>query len=80
MTFRVELPLAMLQDIESVLSAYAGRTLPVYAEAESIRQRWLSENVALEDIVDQILRSASSHRLGFEIDPSQAVEALRGPV
>ncbi len=80
MNFRTKLPLHMLQDIEDLLTAYAGRTLPVYAEAESIRQRWLSENVALEDIVEQLLSRASFHSASYEIDPSQATDALRGPL
>ena len=80
MTFRTHLPLRMMQDIQNLLTAYEGRTLPVYAEAENVRRRWLSDNVALEDIVDELLRAASTHSIGFEIDPEQAIDALRGPL
>ena len=79
MPYHAKMPPRMLQDIEAVLIAYTGRTLPVYAEAENIRCRWLSENIALEDIVDQFLSRARAHCVGFEIDPSQAADALRGP-
>lgn len=68
------------QDIQNLLTEYEGRTVPVYAEAENIRQRWISENVALEDIVDQIMRGAHTHSIGLEIDPAQAADALRGPL
>jgi hypothetical protein len=79
MTFRATVPLRMLQDIETVLLVYSGRTVPIYAEAEKIRLAWLSENVALEDIVDEMLRKARSYSVSFEIDPAQAADALRGP-
>ena len=78
MTFRTSLPLHMLQDIERTLQEYAGRTISVYAAAENIRQRWLEENIALEDIVDQLLSGANTNGIGFEIDPTQAADALRG--
>jgi hypothetical protein len=69
----------MVQDIDVALTAYAGRTMPLYAEAENIRRRWLSDNIALEDVIDQIIRRASVYNVSFEIDPSQAADALRGP-
>jgi hypothetical protein len=79
MTHPIKVPEPMSQAIDFVLTAYTGRTLPLYAEAESIRRRWLSENIALEDILDLLVRRASVHNVSFEIDPSQAAEALRGP-
>lgn len=78
MTLTAKIPLIVQQDIDILLVTYSGRTLPLYAEAEAIRRRWLSANIALEDIVDHILCRARSHSLSFEIDPSQAAEALRG--
>jgi hypothetical protein len=75
----VKVPEPMMQDIDIVLMAYTGRTMPLYAEADNIRRRWLSENIALEDILDLLVRRASVHNVSFEIDPSQAAEALRGP-
>jgi hypothetical protein len=78
MTQTLNIPSTMLQDIDLILLAYSGRTLPLYAEAENIRRKWLSQNVALEDIVEQFLRRAAAYNVSFEIDPSQAAEALRG--
>jgi hypothetical protein len=79
MTTPLSIPLLVQQDIDILLTAYGGRTLPLYAEAEAIRRRWQSANIALEDIIDHILQRARSHSVGFEIDPSQAADALRGP-
>ena len=78
MTTSIKVPLIVQQDIDVLLVTYSGRTLPLYAEAEAIRRRWLSANIALEDIIDHILCRARSHSLSFEIDPSQAADALRG--
>jgi hypothetical protein len=69
----------MLQDIDLVLMAYSGQTLPLYAEAENLRRKWLVQNVALEDVIEQMMRRASVYSVSFEIDPAQAAEALRGP-
>jgi hypothetical protein len=49
----------------------------VYAEAEQIRQANLKDNVALEDIVSEIMR-LSVHGLGFEANPADARDALLG--
>lgn len=79
MTQPIKFPSSMLQDIDLMLMTYTGRTLPLYAEAENLRRRWLSQNVALEDVIEQLMRRASAYNVSFEIDPSQAAEALRGP-
>lgn len=79
MTTPRSIPLLVQQDIDILLAGYSGRTLPLYAEAEAIRCRWQSANIAIEDIVDHILQRARSYSLSFEIDPSQAADALRGP-
>jgi hypothetical protein len=79
MTFAVELPERMLTDIDNLLAKYEARTLPVYAEAESIRRIWLAENVALEDIVYQLVRGARARCIALEINSAQAADALQCP-
>lgn len=55
-------------------AADAGTLVRVYFEAERIRQANLHENLALEDIVEEIIRRcAGSH--GYEADPQEAGSA-----
>jgi hypothetical protein len=49
----------------------------VYAEAERIRQANLKDNIALEDIVSELMR-LSVHGPGFEANPADARDALLG--
>lgn len=77
MTTKTRIPLLMRQDIDILLMAHGGRTLRLYAEAQAIRHRWPSANIALEDIIDHILQRARSHGVAFEIDPAQANDARR---
>jgi hypothetical protein len=66
-------------DISAVVDA-ATRTrnlVQVYAEAEKIRQANLDENIALEDIVQEIM-SRSAHGPGYVADPDDALNALLG--
>jgi hypothetical protein len=51
--------------------------LHVYAEAERIRRNNLSDNVALEDIVDALM-SATSNGMAYCFDPEEAADALLG--
>jgi hypothetical protein len=76
----IQIPAGMHRDIEFVLVAYAGRTLPIYREAETIRRRWTSANVALEDVVENMLQLAAAHQLAVELDAAQAADALLGLV
>jgi hypothetical protein len=69
---------AMANEIRSAVLAYQGQPMPVYAVAESIRKRWEDENVALEDIVEQLIREGNGINVSFELDPRQAADALRG--
>lgn len=69
----------MHAEITAVVSA-ARKTkslVRVYAEAERIRQANLEENIALEDIVNELME-LSAHGPGFESDPSDARSALMG--
>jgi hypothetical protein len=55
----------------------AGSLVRVYGEAEKIRQANITDNLALEDIVEEIIaRSAAGP--GYEADPADAVSALLG--
>jgi hypothetical protein len=66
-------------DISAVVEA-ATKTrnlVQVYAEAEKIRQANLDENIALEDIVQEIM-NRSAHGPGYVADPDDAMNALLG--
>jgi hypothetical protein len=66
-------------DISAVVDA-ATKTrnlVQVYAEAEKIRQANLDENIALEDIVQEIM-NRSAHGPGYVADPGDALNALLG--
>jgi hypothetical protein len=69
----------ILSEIGAVVetAARANVLVQVYAEAEKIRQVNVAENIALEDIVHEIIiRSADGP--GYEADPNDAAEALLG--
>jgi hypothetical protein len=55
----------------------SGEVLHVYAEAERIRRNNLSDNLALEDIVDALM-SATTEGLAYCFDPGEAADALLG--
>lgn len=66
-------------DIAAVLRAArrSKNLVRVYAEAERIRQANLEENIALEDIVNEIMQQ-SAKGPGFEADPNDARSAILG--
>jgi hypothetical protein len=69
----------ILSEIGAVVEAAAKANVlvQVYAEAEKIRQANIAENIALEDIVQEIIiRSADGP--GYEADPNDAAAALLG--
>ena len=53
----------------------AGKLVSVYGEAERIRHGYQDENVALEDIVEEIMTQCSNGP-GLEIDVSEAAPSL----
>lgn len=57
----------------------AGVLVHVYAVAESIRLANVSDNIALEDIVEAVITSASNGP-GYEVDPDEARDALLGGI
>jgi hypothetical protein len=58
-------------------AAKAQVLVQVYAEAEKICRTNLEENIALEDIVEEMIRR-SSFWPGYEADPNQARAAILG--
>ncbi|MGH6874284.1 MAG: hypothetical protein ACREDW_04665 [Aestuariivirgaceae bacterium] len=61
-----------------VKAAASARVLvQVYAEAEKIRQANLADNIALEDIVEELIRQ-SSPGPGWAADPLEAAAAILG--
>ena len=68
----------MQAEMLSVLNAAtaSGTVLHVYAEAERIRRNNLSDNVALEDIVDALIRAKNG--LACCLEPEEAADALLG--
>jgi hypothetical protein len=69
----------MRMAISAVVAAAAEQRqlVQVYAEAEKIRQANLADNVALEEIVEALIKK-SSGGLGYHSDPSEARAALLG--
>jgi hypothetical protein len=71
-------PSAILHELKLTAEKFADQTMPVYAEAERVRQRWQSANIALEEYVEELVRLGNQHRVSFEFNPEQAADALRG--
>lgn len=69
----------ILSKIAQVLrDSEASRTpLRVYREAERIRSQ-LSENIALEDIVEAFINYGATSDVAFEINPRDAADAVLG--
>jgi hypothetical protein len=65
--------------ISAVVAAAAKQhqLVQVYAEAEKIRRANLEDNVALEEIVEALIKRAAGG-LGYHSDPSEARAALLG--
>ena len=78
MTVTTLLPLQLLTAINSVLAQHKFSVLSVYAEAEKIRRRWHGHNIALEDIVNELVRRSEVHQVAVAFDPSEAAAALLG--
>jgi hypothetical protein len=75
----VTLSSRMNAQIDAVVEAAtnARQLVRVYFEAENIRQANVTDNVALEDIVDAIIARCALVP-GYELDPSEALNALFG--
>jgi hypothetical protein len=65
--------------ISAVVAAAARQRqlVQVYAEAEKIRQANLADNVALEEIVEALIKKAAGG-IGYHCDPYEARAALLG--
>jgi hypothetical protein len=68
---------ALLRDVKHVLdeTERRGETLQAYQEAARIQARNPADNVALEDIVDALIRGAG-RILAVELQPPKALEVL----
>ena len=66
---------ALLRDLQHVLddTERRGETLHAYSEAAGIQARNPQDNVALEDIVDALIRGAS-RVLAVELQPPRSLE------
>lgn len=66
-------------EIRAVVSAAteARNLVRAYAEAETIRQANIADNIALEDIVQEIINRCAEGP-GYEADPMEAHAALMG--
>jgi hypothetical protein len=58
-------------------STRASSAVRVYAESETIRRANLADNIALEDIVEEMI-ARSKDGPGYEENPYDAVDALLG--
>lgn len=74
------MPPALLQDINSAVLRHKFKVLAVYAEAEIIRRQWRHQNIALEDIVDELVRRSAIYRVAIALDPAEATAALLGTI
>ena len=54
-----------------------GSLIRIYAEAENIRRSNLADNIALEDIVEELMIQCACGP-GFELDPYEAHDSLLG--
>lgn len=72
------LPIEIRREITAVLLNHQSSTLSVYAEADKIRRRWLSRNIALEDIVGVFVEDSGSHGVAIAFEPGEARAALIG--
>lgn len=74
---KIALTPKMLTEIHTViaLATRSGALVRVYAEAEKIRLANIFDNVALEDILDELVVK-SAMAWGFESDPLEARDAF----
>lgn len=68
----------VLQDIDRAMEGFREKCIPVYAEAEKIRKRWIEQNIALEDIVAAIASRAGEFNAAVSLDQNEARHALMG--
>ena len=68
----------MTAEIERVVQEKSGQTLQVYAEAEKIRTRWRDLNIALEDIISQMIEFSGTYGVAVAFEPAEAKAALLG--
>ncbi len=78
MTIVNQIPADLRREVTEVLMQYRGSTLPVYAEAEKIRLRFQTRNIALEDVIAMFVEASGSHSVSIAFDPSEARDALLG--
>jgi hypothetical protein len=69
----------VLSEIDAAVAAArrTGSLIRIYAEAENIRRSNLADNIALEDIVEELMIQCACGQ-GFELDPYEALESLIG--
>jgi hypothetical protein len=76
MTIFKTLPPLMLSDIDRFLEVNRSKCIPVYAEAEKIRQRWELQNIALEDIVATLVERCGMHDVAMSFERRDAIDVL----
>lgn len=70
------LPAPMLADIERFLERNRTRCIPVFAEAEQLRQKWERENIALEDVLTVLVERCGAHDVAMSFDRRGETEVL----
>lgn len=78
MTTHRMFPDLIQHELKLTAERFARRTMPVYAEAERIRQRWHTANIALEEYIEELVHLGNLHGVSFEFNPEEAADALRG--
>jgi hypothetical protein len=69
----------VLSEIDAAVAAARrmGSLIRIYAEAENIRRSNLADNIAFEDIVEELMIQCACGP-GFELDPYEALDSLMG--
>jgi hypothetical protein len=69
----------VLSEIDAAVAAAkrTGSLIRIYAEAEKIRRSNLADNIALEDIVEELMIQCACGP-GFELDPYEAWDSRIG--
>ena len=70
------MPASMLSDIDFFLEQQRGQCIQIYPEAERIRCKWESQNIALEDVVSVLVERAGLHEVALSFDRSAGIDAL----
>ena len=72
------LPPELVQAMDSILVRHKFKLLAVYAEAENLRRQWLGHNIALEDIVNELVKRSEIYQVAIAFEPEEAAAALLG--